>query len=248
MSNLVAPVVDGVVQQTNAAADKKETTNKNELGKDAFLQLLVCQMQNQDPLEPKTDTEFVSQLASFSQLEQLQNLTASNETSQAFSLVGRNVILAIQDANKNTTHISGRVDFVNVVGNKVKLSVNGTLYDLEKLQSVMDDQYLLEQGLPALKQEYELTFDADNPKKLEFEVDLGDGSTVATEVALVMDGQPLDTSLYSLSGNKVTINTEAFSKLPNGTYKPQVAFNDPYYTTITDGLTVKVINSEVSPV
>jgi flagellar basal-body rod modification protein FlgD len=244
MSELIAPVVNGVIKQSSSVTE--ETTKSNELGKDAFLQLLVCQMENQDPLEPQSDTEFVSQLATFSQLEQLQNLTSTYETSQAFSLVGQKVILSTTDSNKNTTYISGSVDFVNVSGSNVRLSVNGSMYDLDQLYSVIDSNYLLEKGLPSLSQDYSLTYDADSPQDITVEVNLGEGDTVATQVALTMNDQVLDDSMYTLSGNKLTISREAFAQLPNGTYSPQVVFNDPYYTTITNGIKITVINSEAT--
>jgi flagellar basal-body rod modification protein FlgD len=44
------------------------------LGRTAFLSLLVTQLQNQDPLEPQADGEFLAQLAQFSSLEQLQQI------------------------------------------------------------------------------------------------------------------------------------------------------------------------------
>jgi flagellar basal-body rod modification protein FlgD len=46
------------------------------LGRDAFLKLLVTQLQNQDPLEPQADTAFLAQLAQFSSLENLQEIKA----------------------------------------------------------------------------------------------------------------------------------------------------------------------------
>lgn len=66
---------DGVTYQADAyTAANAATTKKNELGKDAFLQLLVTQMQYQDPLDPQDNSQYLSQLAQFSSLEQMTNV------------------------------------------------------------------------------------------------------------------------------------------------------------------------------
>ena len=74
------------------------TTGSSELGKDDFLHLLITQLQFQDPTKPMEDREFIAQLAQFSTLEQMQQfnqqvgaLTQMSVTSQAVSLIGRNV-------------------------------------------------------------------------------------------------------------------------------------------------------------
>jgi len=61
---------------------KKPTkqTGNSELGKDAFLQLLITQLQHQDPTNPMDDREFISQMAQFSSLEQMQNMTKAMES------------------------------------------------------------------------------------------------------------------------------------------------------------------------
>jgi len=57
-----------------AQAVQDPSSRANSLGSDAFLQLLVTQLQNQDPTNPESNTEFVSQLATFSSLEQLTSI------------------------------------------------------------------------------------------------------------------------------------------------------------------------------
>lgn len=150
MSDMVTnDVVDGVLQTGKTETYLNKNTNKNELGKDAFLQLLVTQLQYQDPLDPVDNTEMVSQLAQFSALEQMSNLATIATTisnTQALSLAGKNVILEVGKSvgSENTTTVGGRVDFVQIVDGKAKLSIHGKLYDYGDLDSVVDDGYLSE--------------------------------------------------------------------------------------------------------
>ncbi|MFK3796070.1 MULTISPECIES: flagellar hook assembly protein FlgD [unclassified Pseudomonas] len=96
------------------------TTGASSLGKDAFLQLLVTQMQNQNPLDPQDNSEFVAQLAQFSSLETMQNLSTSvdaiggmyqsSQALQASSLVGRSVIV-----DSGSTHVDTSKDMTGQV-------------------------------------------------------------------------------------------------------------------------------------
>jgi flagellar basal-body rod modification protein FlgD len=68
------------------------------LGKDDFLKLLVGQLKNQDPMNPTSDTDFIGQMAQFSQLEQTTNMATANDKliaqqsgARAVSLLGRSV-------------------------------------------------------------------------------------------------------------------------------------------------------------
>ena len=86
--------------------NKQNTTNtrtaSNELGKDDFLKLLITQLQNQDPTDPMENQDFIAQMAQFSSLEQMTNMStsfskmASFITSQeATSTLGKTVELNV---------------------------------------------------------------------------------------------------------------------------------------------------------
>jgi flagellar basal-body rod modification protein FlgD len=74
------------LENVSSKGGQVESSKESALGKDDFLHLLVTQLQNQDPLNPSDSTEFTAQLATFSSLEELQNINAALgdiETSQS---------------------------------------------------------------------------------------------------------------------------------------------------------------------
>jgi flagellar basal-body rod modification protein FlgD len=84
--------------KASGAASQTPENPGAELGKDDFLKLMVAQLQAQNPLEPTSDTEYVGELAQFSQLEQTSNLAQTSATSageqkvaQAVQLIGHKV-------------------------------------------------------------------------------------------------------------------------------------------------------------
>ena len=61
----------------------------NDLDREAFLRLLITQLQHQDPLNPMDDRDFIAQMAQFSALEQMVNLNTTFERSQAYAMIGK---------------------------------------------------------------------------------------------------------------------------------------------------------------
>lgn len=143
MSILMAPVKDGkfVETDTQASLKKANSSDNNGMDKDAFLQLLVAQMQYQDPLEPTSNTEYISQYAQFSQVEQMQNLAATSELARASSLVGQEVYIKTTSSNGKQNLLYGKVDYVVFENNKAYLAIDESLYSLDDLDSVVDQDY-----------------------------------------------------------------------------------------------------------
>ena len=88
----------GTAATTSKTAAKATTSVAGSMNADTFLTLLLAQLQNQDPTKPMDSTEYVSQLATFSQVEQatktnqkLDSLLASNFLNQADAIIGRTV-------------------------------------------------------------------------------------------------------------------------------------------------------------
>ena len=138
-------IVDGqAVTGTTATNTSKSSIGTDSLGKDAFLQLLVAQLQYQDPLNPSTNQEFIGELAQFSSLEELQNLTSTLGNNNALTLVGKNVIVEVGSStgDTNTREVGGYVEYVQMMDGKAYLSIDGELYAAEDLKMVVDDYYL----------------------------------------------------------------------------------------------------------
>ncbi|MCI8372755.1 MAG: hypothetical protein HFI75_10275 [Lachnospiraceae bacterium] len=145
MASLMAPVKDGkLVGQTVEEATDSTSTRKvsNTMDKEAFLQLLVAQMQYQDPLEPTSNTEYVAQLATFSELEAMTNLNESMAISRASELIGKKVtVQKVSATTGDITATAGNVDYVIVENNKAYLVIDDEPYSIDDLTSVMTEEY-----------------------------------------------------------------------------------------------------------
>ncbi len=140
---IMAPVKDGQIVETQSqnSLKNKTTAEKNGMDKDAFLQLLVAQMQYQDPLEPTSNTEYIAQYAQFSQVEQIQNMAASTDLARASSLVGEHVYIKTTNSHGSTDYKYGKVDYVVYENGKAYLSIEESLYSLDDLDTVVDKEY-----------------------------------------------------------------------------------------------------------
>ncbi len=140
-NSVSAIIKNGEVQNLD-----NSTKNKNVMptgyDKDSFLQILVAQMKYQDPLEPTSNTEYINQYATFTQVEQLSNMANAMSLSRASEMVGKTV--RITQTNPDTgesTQVEGVVDYVTFSGNKAYLNINGTNYSIDDVTEVLDTDY-----------------------------------------------------------------------------------------------------------
>lgn len=242
MADLVNGVQNGVVQDMSKNT-LSSTSGTSSLGKDAFLQLLATQMRYQDPLNPNTDTQFVAQLATFSQLEQMQNLNSTSTNTQAFGLVGKNVIMKTIDSTGNTSYVSGKVDFATMTNGTAYLSINGSLYPASELDTVIDNAFLDSLGLPYVTKA-DLSFDKATPNSQSFQLSLGSEKNAATKATIKIGDVTIDEKYITISDEGLlTINKDALKDFEVGAYKVQVVFDDVSKTTINDMITLTVTDS-----
>lgn len=120
----------------------RETSSS--LDKDAFLKLFIEQLKNQDPMNPQDSSQFMSQMAQFSMLEQLTNineevaegmsqLILSQGIAEASGLLGKQVSVETTDGS-----VSGPVEKITIDESGIKLLINGNSYDLESVTEISE--------------------------------------------------------------------------------------------------------------
>lgn len=97
-----------------------------------FLKLLVSQIQYQDPLNPKSNTDMAAQMAQFTSLQQATDTSSSLAMIQANSLIGSSVSVQVDSKNSITGIVSG----VTVVNGQPQIMVDGKRYQVSQVTSV----------------------------------------------------------------------------------------------------------------
>jgi len=117
-----------------------------------YLQLLVTQLQNQNPLDPMDETQMAEQLSSLSQLEQLENQTGQlaglqedfkkvlliSQRSQAANLIGKTVSFYVEDEYGSLSLHSGKVESVDLADEEIRLKVGDCAIGLDAIQTIED--------------------------------------------------------------------------------------------------------------
>lgn len=117
--------------------DKFKDSTEDLVNSDTFLNLLVAEMTNQDPLEPTSNTEFITQLASFSQLNYMRDSSRYAQANYAASLVGK-IATATKPNGKDAITKTGVVESVSKKGDSYNVVIDGETFDISKVTKVED--------------------------------------------------------------------------------------------------------------
>jgi flagellar basal-body rod modification protein FlgD len=97
---------------------------------------MISKMSNQDPLDPTDDTEFLSQLAQYTSLEQMMNMSEAMTRQQGFDMVGKYVIIS-----NNGSYYTGRVDSVIYDSGEISLDVGGVVVSMDAVKEILAEAY-----------------------------------------------------------------------------------------------------------
>ncbi|MCQ6274098.1 flagellar hook assembly protein FlgD [Bacillus sp. V3B] len=141
----MANSIDASLLLSNYQQSQKRTASST-LGKDEFLQLLMAQLQNQDPSNPMEDTEFIAQMAQFSTLEQMTNMNSTFEKfiaqQQQSQLISYNQFVGKEIAWHKLNELEdGTTEVLDGVGKVASIQFKG-----ESILFILDDGIKLEPG------------------------------------------------------------------------------------------------------
>lgn len=129
-----------VSNQIMSSTSKTSNTKKsNTLNMENFLSLLVAEMQNQDPLEPTSNSDYMAQMATFSQVEATSEMNKRVLSQTASNLIGKAVI--VKTDTNSTGYAGGIVNGWQEIDGIVYLGINGNLYDINDVEQVIDKNY-----------------------------------------------------------------------------------------------------------
>ncbi len=117
--------------------DRFKDSTEDLVNSETFLSLMVSEMTNQDPLEPTSNTEFITQLASFSQLNYAKDSSKYALANYASSLVGK-IATATKPDGQNQITKTGIVESVAKSGSTYNVFIDGQMFDIAKVTKVED--------------------------------------------------------------------------------------------------------------
>ena len=132
--------ISSIINQQMEPVKSVQNNLQKGYDKDTFLQILVAQMKYQNPLQPESNTEYISQYAIFSQIEQLSNIQNTLNLMRAENIIGKFVNIK-ETINGQINEVSGKVDKITYKENTVYVNVNGKDYLFDNITEILDETF-----------------------------------------------------------------------------------------------------------
>ncbi|MGL5978946.1 MAG: flagellar hook capping FlgD N-terminal domain-containing protein [Erysipelotrichaceae bacterium] len=113
-----------------------EDSSKNEISVDMFLQLMIAQLTNQDFNDPVDDTQYVTQLAQFATMQQMQELAYYSKSNYVMGLVGKEVSAAKMSLGGNMETVTGVVTKISLIDNQFSIFIGDEMFTLNQIMEV----------------------------------------------------------------------------------------------------------------
>lgn len=130
--------IDSISRASNYSQTTKATsqTKSNTLSMDSFLVLMAQQLQNQDPMNPTSQDNYMMQLAQMAVVEAMTNMTQLSVSTYATSMVGKEVTVADYDSQGNVKSVTGTVTSVALYYDEPVIYINDKGYAMSQIMSV----------------------------------------------------------------------------------------------------------------
>jgi flagellar basal-body rod modification protein FlgD len=135
-------LIDGVSTLLSANSTSRTAENKSYLSMEDFYALLVAQLSNQDINNTVDNTEFISQMAQFSMIQAISDLSQQSQAAYSVSLIGKAANLLVEDDLGNQKTVIGVVQGVNLENGKASVVINGNSYPMSSVREVYDASLL----------------------------------------------------------------------------------------------------------
>lgn len=123
--------------KTNGTFDAVFSNEDNTtLGVQDFFSLMVAQLTNQDFMNPTDDTQYLAQLAQFSSLTAMQELSQYSKQNYIMGMLGKDCTAATYNIGGEVEQTTGKVTSVSLVDNDYKLTINGKQFSMSEIMTV----------------------------------------------------------------------------------------------------------------
>lgn len=130
-------------QGVTVAGETGKDSSKNTLDMNDFFSLLVAQMSNQDMYNTMDDTQFIAQMAQFSMVQALSDLSTLTTTNYSVGLIGKEVALASYADDGSVSSVTGIVEGVTLYNGSAQIVVDGKNYALSSIMAVREPTIII---------------------------------------------------------------------------------------------------------